>query len=415
MLNPIVASGPYIGYLNDDQKKQNPAKILQQARSALNVISALPEAKKFLESQINNLFQNTSDKIANTPDFKTLNQGEKNLSESSNTEAPIILEVIKLIKEAFSVQRFQHQTKPIEKMEQVNFAKLLNQRIDPIDQDGIRAKTREQPIKFGLFQETMSELAIEILRVPATVLTLGSEKLGNLNKEFLEKFDIKRTAAKLYKELRGESNRFFSNMNSLIPREDAGPESIMPKVISSIGGGLENAMSLHLAFVKVSFDKLKQKIPNIDSEDFKKSWIKVLKNLSHISKQFSSVQAYTLKLVENLNGVRSNQPEIYDFKPENFELVPIDDKLFLLPTIDFLQKVITQANDNTTEVFSHNVSSKDSQKVNFAKEYFPPQGCPIHGAKGNLNGEKFKLDEQYLAIMDGITNSVFGIPDPRAS
>jgi hypothetical protein len=383
---------------------------LQQARSALNVISAFPKAKIFLESQINNLLQNTSDKIANTPDFKTLNEGEKNLSESSSTEAPKILEVIQLIKEAFSVQRFQHQTKPIEKMEQVNFAKLLNQRIDPIDEDGIRAKAREQPIKFGLFQETMSQLAIEILRVPATVLAQGRKKLGNLNKEFLGNFDIKKTADKLYKELRGELNKFLISMNSLIPREDAGPESIMQKVISSIGGGLENAMSLHLAFVKVAFDKLKQIIPSTDSEEFNKSWIKVLKNLSHISKQFSSVQAYTLKLVENLNGVRSNQPEIYDFKPENFELVSIDDKLVLLPTIDFLQKVITQANDNTTEVFSHNVRSKDSQKVNFAKEYFPPQGCPIHGAKGNLNGEKFKLDEQYFAAMDEITNSVFGFP-----
>ena len=316
---PIVASGPYIGELDDTQKNQEPKKILQKAKSELVVISAFTEAKNFLESQIDSLSKNTVDKIANTPDFKTLNQGEQQLSELNHTEAPKILGVIKLIKEAFSVQRFQHQTKPIQNTEQFNFAKLLNQRIDPIDEDGVRAKTREQPIKFGLFQETMSQLAIEILRVPATVLTIGRKKLGNLNKEFLENFDIKKTAAELYKELRGELNRFLISMNSSIPREDAGPESIMPKVISSIGGGLENAMSLHLAFIKVAFEKLKQKIPNVNSENFKQSWIKVLKNLSHISKQFSSVQAYTLKLVENLNGVRSNQSEIYDFSPENFE------------------------------------------------------------------------------------------------
>jgi|GEM_PF-5907552 len=410
---PIVAPGPYAGYLSDDQKEQDPAFILQKARSALNEISGFIEAKNFLESQINNLSVNTPDRITNTPDFKTLSKDEQQLSKSNHTEAPKILQVIQLIKEAFSVQRFKHQTKPIENGEQVNFAKLLNQRIDPIDEDGVRAKTREQPIKFRPFQETMSALALPILNVPATILTLGRKKLGNLNKEFLESFDIKKTAGKLYAKLREELNKFSSHMNSLNHPEEV--KSIMQKVISSIGGGLENAMSLHLAFVKVAFYKLKERIPNTKSEDFKKSWTNVLKNLSHISKQFSSVQAYTLKLVENLNDNKSNQAEIYDFKPEYFELSDYESKQLLLPTLDFLQKVITQANDNSTVVLSHNTSSEDSQKVNFAKEYFPPQGCPIHGAKGDLNGEKFKLDEQYFEIMDEITNSVFGFPEHSAS
>jgi hypothetical protein len=405
---PIVAPGPYAGNLSDDQKKQDPAEILGQARSALNEISRFTEAKNFLESQINNLSVNTPEKIANTPDFKNLSKGEQQLSELDHKEAPTILLVIKLIKEAFSVQRFKHQTKPIEKVEQVNFAKLLNQRIDPIDEDGERAKTRKQPKKYRPFQETMSSLALPILNVPFRVLTLGRKKLDNLNKEFLENFDIKNTAKKLYAELREELNKFSSDMNSLNYPEEV--KSIMPKVISSIGGGLENAMSLHLAFVKVAFDKLKQKISDTNSEDFKKSWTNVLENLSHISKQFSSVQAYTLKLVENLNGVKSNQPEIYDFKPEYFELSDYEGKQLLLPTLDFLQIVIAKANYNSTVVHSHNTSSVDSQNVNFAKEYFPPQGCPIHNAKGNLNGKKFKLDEQYFAIMDKITNSVFGFP-----
>jgi hypothetical protein len=50
------------------------------------------------------------------------------------------------------------------------------------------------------------------------------------------------------------------------------------------------------------------------------------------------------------------------------------------------------------------------RSVNFAKEYFFPQGCPIHSAKGDLNGEKFKLDESYFQMMDLVTESVFGYP-----
>lgn len=47
---PLVASGPYIGELDDTKKKQEPIEILQIAKSKLTVISVSTQAKKSLES-----------------------------------------------------------------------------------------------------------------------------------------------------------------------------------------------------------------------------------------------------------------------------------------------------------------------------------------------------------------------------
>lgn len=402
-MSSVVAPGPYIGDLSPELSKQNPTELLQNARTSLESVSAFKKAADFLRGQIESLATNTVSTIEHIPNFRELHNGEIALSQLNDKDTSKLLEVIKSIRQAFSLQRLLHQTREITPIEQMNFAKLLNQRIDPIDKDGIRTKEKKAPDKFQIFKVTMSGLAAFILQAPTKVLMGVSEELKKLKSKFWETGDVNKVVNALYVKLREQSNGLLSMLRSQAPVDT---RQTLEPVFSSMVGGLDNAISTHLAFVKVAFAKLKQMIPDQNNATFKSAWNNVLKNLSHISKQFASVQAMTLKLVENLNGSVSNQGRAYDFNAENFELVFNNGEMILLPTLKFLQTVITKANDNATVV-----RSKGGQFVsptdNFAESYYSPNGCPIFGVKGINNGEQFKLDERYFEVMDLITKSVF--------
>lgn len=249
----------------------------------------------------------------------------------------------------------------------------------------------------------MSQLGGNILNMLDDVCELLSRRL---NAEFVQNLNVDSTANKLYEALLARTKGILVP-NNLDHEKNPSLKELEKKVMSTIRGGLENAISLHLAFIKVAFKILTKRIPN--PKRFKQAWNDVLKNLSHISKQFSAVQAFTLKLVENLNGVQSNQRDIYDFNPENFELVyDYNDQLILLPTIDFLQKVIALANDNSTIVQSNNT---DYNTVNFAEIYGPIHGCPIYSARIQSNWQQYELGTEYFKEMDLLTQSVFGFAD----
>ena len=403
----LVASGPYIGFNVQELKAENPFELLDQAKRKLDEVTESRDAKTFLEQQIQKLQENSRDRIKEVPNYPWLSRGEDFLKANLDfDENQNLLDAIGLIKKAFAAQRYQFQTKEITKDEQRNFAKILNRRIDPINQKGNRAKDKKDDEKFAPFQTTLSSLATDILRVPVVIFTQAKDRLEKMNKEFNKNFDIKTYASQLYRMLHTESGDLLKRLLSSIP---PGAPPIMSQAFASISGGLENAVSLHLAFTKVAFAKLKEKIPDIRSPQFKLAWNNVIKNLAHISKQFSSVQGWTLTLVENLNGNKSNQIECYEFNPDNFELDDDGQNLTLLPTLDFLQTVIRKANDNTTQVESATPIRPSQTVANFAEEYTSPVGCPIHNVSGNLNGESFSLAERYFESIEILTQATFGL------
>ena len=147
----------------------------------------------------------------------------------------------------------------------------------------------------------------------------------------------------------------------------------------TIFGGFTNAISIHLALAKIVFEKL-QSIDKIHR------LTEALIGLRSTVSQFAKLQANTLKLIENLNGVISNQEEAYKFTSENFELIENEEgKLVLLPTKKFINQVITEANDPSTEIKSYNYEddyfTAFVEKKNFRENYSKPKGCPIHSSQ----------------------------------
>jgi hypothetical protein len=143
----------------------------------------------------------------------------------------------------------------------------------------------------------------------------------------------------------------------------------------TIFGGFTNAVSIHLALVKIVLEKIEDINRRGDTQ-------KAIESLKHCSSQFAKLQANTLKLIENINGVISNQEEAYNFDSNNFFL---DDELKLLPTEEFLNQVIKKANDPLTEIESYNYKEDYHtpyvEKKNFMDTYTKPRGCPIYASK----------------------------------
>lgn len=164
----------------------------------------------------------------------------------------------------------------------------------------------------------------------------------------------------------------------------------------TIFGGFTNAVSIHLALVKIVLEKIEELNRPEDTQ-------KAIEALKHCSSQFAKLQANTLKLIENINGVISNQEEAYNFDSNNFFL---DVELRLLPTEEFLNQVIEKANDPLTEIESYNYKedyfTPFVERKNFMETYTKPKGCPIHASKKANSNLLDEFLDKITAIMTQI-------------
>jgi hypothetical protein len=194
-----------------------------------------------------------------------------------------------------------------------------------------------------------------------------------------------------------ETKKNLTNIIATYPQElkDGIPTTMI------IFGGFANAISFQLALAKVLCRKLVQE----DISSFISVSIPLLRKPIL---EFSKIQIATLKLVENLNGVISNQEKPYDFNPDYFELSKDEEGYLLSPTKEFLDQVITLANDPKTIINSYNYEV-DAQvpfieKHSFAAIYSKPKGCPIHASKTN---SETSLMAKYLDQVESLLLGVF--------
>ncbi len=192
------------------------------------------------------------------------------------------------------------------------------------------------------------------------------------------------------------------NLTNLIANYPEDLKEGIPTTMT-IFGGFTNAVSIHLALAKITISKLRQnnqlaKVPE------------AISGLEHSISQFAKLQACTLKLIENMNGVISNQEKAYDFDPGNFEFSENQQgKLVLLPTMNFINRIIKKANSPDTQIQSYNYKDGHStafiETKNFAETYSKPKGCTIHASNSSDHNLLDKFLDQITTILIQITCS----------
>ena len=393
-----VSAGPYLGELPSDYARSSSRDYIAKARESLQKVTKLPKISAGLEGQISALEK------GEIPDFDTLTRVEDIvLKHQDNPNAVAAGQTARFIRQALSLQRFESQRAPIDFDAQRNFAQTLNKRIDPITKSGERTKLKDPGFDFKGVAVNMASLE-QYLHAPFDLFDQGGFKgvLKPLIKE--SKFHLVADLVSSY--LHDAVRALLTPIISIYQKDDS-------LDLMTIFGGLSNALSIHLALAKVALDKVSAEF-NVGSDGFKARLGEVFDNLPHISKQFSKLQAKTLKLIENQNNVISNQLEPYNFNPENFEVINSQDgKLLLLPIVKFLEKVIKLANDNDTVVNSKGLApdgiTTATISTNFAETYTKPQGCPFSD-KASSN-DSASLSVTYFEKLKKITREIFGLDE----
>lgn len=276
--------------------------------------------------------------------------------------------------------------------QQFHFASYLNERINPLSDDGKPANSKP-----SLQNPEMMRTWLEIL----------SQEVFKIIDEFNSTSDFS-SARNLVKESKPEEAlnkcaEYFVRKTDHLAQEILlhGASSDANNYFLSFLGGLQNALQLHFALVKLAISKTSLK--------------ELLSNLKHLTKELSQVHGLTLKLIYNLNGFNANQNAPYQLDPGNFELANFNSLgPYLLPSPEFLEHVIETANKPGAQVISS--SSMDGQLFNelFAKNYTQVAGCPIHGARvnsqnsPNSNPGKNGFFTEYFEKVIKITQDVLG-------
>jgi len=277
--------------------------------------------------------------------------------------------------------------------QQFHFAAYLNERINPLSDDGKPAN-----LKPSLQNPEMSRAWLEIL----------SQEIFKIIDEFnsTSEFSSAQNLVKDNKpnEALNKCAMYFVHKTDKLAKDILlhGASDHANNYFLSFLGGLQNALQLHFALVKLAI----QKSTNFKLKD-------LLMNLKHLTKELSQVHGLTLKLIYNLNGFNANQNAPYQLDPENFELANFNSSgPYLLPSPEFLERVITTANNPGAKVLSS--SSMDGQIFNelFAKNYTQVEGCPIHGARvssqdsPNSNPGKTGFFAEYFGKIIKITRDI---------
>lgn len=394
-----VGAGPYLGELPSDAARSSSKDYIAKARDSLAKVISLNNISDRLKEQISALEK------GEIPDFGLLTRIEDFATQKQNTItcADAVRETARFIRQALSLQRFESQTAPLDSEAHRNFSRTLNTRIDPVTKSGVRTKLKDPGFDFKGVAVNMASLE-QYLHAPFDLFDQGGFKgvLKPLIKE--SKFHLVADLVSSY--LHDAVRALLTPIISIYQKDDS-------LDLMTIFGGLSNALSIHLALAKVALDKVSAEF-NVGSDGFKARLGEVFDNLPHISKQFSKLQAKTLKLIENQNNVISNQLEPYNFNPENFEVINSQDgKLLLLPTVKFLEKVIKLANDNDTVVNSKGLApdgiTTATISTNFAETYTKPQGCPFSD-KASSN-DSASLSVTYFEKLKKITREIFGLDE----
>ena len=382
-----LGTGPDLGELPGTR---NFAGFVSDLDSAIDSFAKANPKYQSIPSRLKDVLNSIKNDDADLMDgLKLLTKVEAHIKTNPNDE---LQRIVNSLRQAYSLSRYQAQTKEISDDDQINFGRLLNSRIDPISASGERLKDAERNDLFDSHPETLVQYMPKIMKV---IELAGFSRFTQKLKQLVKDSKVAEAADWFALHIAG----IFSH-NAISEDPTVLKQASEVQVMGAVSGGAENAINLHGAFVKVAYEKLKT-MTDEGSAQFKANWNNLLENLSHISKQFSVVHAMTLKLVENLNGVLSNQLEPYTFNPDNFELKVDNGKLLLLPTVDFLGKVIQLANDPETTVESAGFDDGSPHKFKkFSEQYSKVAGCPIHGAR---------QAQDYFAKLDALTRDIFGL------
>jgi len=246
--------------------------------------------------------------------------------------------------------------------QQFHFASYLNERINPLGENGKPANlkpTHQNPEMMRAWLEILSQKIFKIIDEFDSTSEFSSAQ--NLVQECKPQEALNKCAEYFVRETDNAAKKILLHGAS----DDAN------NYFLSFLGGLQNALQLHFALVKLAIEKS----INSNLKD-------LLMNLKHLTKELSQVHGLTLKLIYNLNGFNANQNAPYQLNPENFEIANFNSSgPYLLPSQEFLDRVITAANNPSAQVLSS--SSMDGQIFNelIAKNYTQVAGCPIHGAR----------------------------------
>lgn len=391
-------TGPYLGELPRDYARSTSKDYIAKAKESLKNVTNLQKISTGLKEQILALEK------GEIPDFDTLTRVEDiALKHQDNPNAVAAGLTARFIRQALSLQRFESQTALIDSEAHRNFSRTLNTRIDPVTKSGVRTKFKDPGFDFKGVAVNMASLE-QYLHAPFDLFDQGGIK-GGL-KPLIDESKFHQVADLVSSYLHDVVRAVLTPIISFYHKDDS-------LDLMTIFGGLSNAVSIHLALAKVAFDKVSAEF-KIGSEEFKARLGEVFDNLPHVSRQFSKLQAKTLKLIENQNDVISNQLKPYNFDPKNFEVINSpDSKPLLLPTVKFLEKVIKLANDNDTVVNSKGLAPDGITTVtistNFAETYTKPQGCPFSDKASSTDSAS--LSVTYFEKLKKITREIFGLDE----
>ncbi len=177
--------------------------------------------------------------------------------------------------------------------------------------------------------------------------------------------------------------------------------------LNTFAGGLHNAIEFYLAFAKLAYQKLEQ-LYGRNHADFDNIFKAILKNNRHASLQIASIHTVIMKLLENVNGINSNQVTPYTLKDENFGIYSKDNDmsdLYLLPTINHLNKIIQLSHAPNTTITNYSYKNGGTAPLieKFSDLYKGPLiGCPLFGAKRMDGTKQIDLASEFFDTLDKI-------------
>ena len=172
-------------------------------------------------------------------------------------------------------------------------------------------------------------------------------------------------------------------------------------------GGIDNAVNTQVGLGILALNKVAEhlggKISDLDLLE------QVLKTNRHVATQFGNLHIAALQLMENLSGIIPNQLQLYQFEADNFELAKSpdfkDDQLYLLPTMNFLDKVVRLGKETSTEIELHRAGG--NQRIPFfAANSGPIFGCPLFRATKDFSGKTVKLEDWFFHTVTTLIKGV---------
>lgn len=288
---------------------------------------------------------------------------------------------------------------------QYAFGQYLNERIDPKLADGTSARNRQPQRTQDALRQLIGQAAPRLF---ALINKTRTSPIFARAMEQAQQGNIDAALECLIRNLNRDVVNQFQVISAQIPsdpRQDGG----ISRAVASCLGGLHNALQTHFALLRAGYIKLAERFkdtPVLMKQEFKK----LITNITHTVKELSRVHAMTLKLIENQNGSKSNQPEPYMFDAANFELCTYEDQgPYLLPSMEFLDRIITLANKPNTMIFTSSPYDGRVDRENFAERYSAVLGCPIFGAKykDSARTTHSAFDEYFATLNKLICDVIF--------